>query len=372
MWSHIPFDLLANIFTYLSPDSLARSKAVCRSWLATAEFASTLAVGRRRQPWFLALPSRSWVLSCYIHNPTADNWHLLPLDHAISPIKPIAAIGGLLLLKNTNTTSLHLSICNPFTKQFKALPDLNLARTNPAVGIVANSSNQNTSGFRIYAAGGMSEAKAGGGAIYQPTVEIYDSSSQKWEMVGKMPVEIAVRLTVWTPNESVYSNGTLYWMTSARAYSVMGLDIFTNTWRELSVPLADKLEFAALVPRNGKLAVVGGACGGDCCVWELGDDVGGEWNLIGRVPSELGIRLSGNRGSWGSVRCVGIEGAVCLYKDFGSGTIVWRDVLSGEGGWEWEWIDGCCSVGGREIKNFPIRGFLIHPNVSRCAFSNIF
>ncbi|GFP95520.1 F-box only protein 6 [Phtheirospermum japonicum] len=362
MWSNLPFDLLAIIFTYLSPDSLARAKAACRNWRTTAESLTTSAARRRHPPWFIALPTpRSWAFSCYAHNPIANNWHCLPLDHTIIPFKPIATIGGLILLKITNTTSLQLAICNPFTKQFKRLPDLNFSRTNPAVGIVENNSLSNRNmGFKIYVAGGMSGATTGGGAIYQPTIEIYDSFSEIWEIIGKaMPFEIAVRLTVWTPNESVYSNGTLYWMTSARAYSVMGLDIFTNTWRELSVPLADKLEFAALVPRNGRLAVVGGR---DGCVWELGDD--DEWSLIGKVPIELGIRFLGN---WGSVKCAGIEGAVCLYKDFGSGIVVWRDVF-GEGKWEWDWIDGCCAIGGREIENFPIRGFLIYPNLLRSAF----
>ncbi|KAL3631810.1 hypothetical protein CASFOL_024794 [Castilleja foliolosa] len=366
MWNNLPFDLLANIFTYLSPDSLARAKSACRSWRTTAESLTSTAL-RHHPPWFIALPTRNCAFSCYAHNPIANKWHFLPLDHTISPIKPIATTGGLILLKTTSTTSLQLSICNPFTKQFKKLPDLNFARTNPAVGIVENSSisNRNT-GFKIYVAGGMSEAKTGGGAIYQPTTEVYDSVSETWEMIGEItPVEIAVRLTVWTPNESVYSNGTLYWMTSARAYSVMGLDILTNTWREKSVPLADKLEFAALVPRKGRLAVVGGTCGGGGCVWELGDD--DEWSLIGKVPSELGVRLLGKRGNWGSVKCVGIKGAVCLYKEVGTGIVVWRDVF-GDGDWDWGWIDGCCAIGKREIQNFPIRGFFIYPNPLRSAF----
>ncbi|KAK6124929.1 hypothetical protein DH2020_041340 [Rehmannia glutinosa] len=363
MWSNLPFDLLANIFTYLSPDSLARAKAACRNWRDTAEHASTLPVRHRHPPWFIALPTRSWGLSCYVHNPIKDNWHFLPLDHTISPIKPIATIFGLILLKLTSTTSLQLAICNPFTKQFKTLPVLNLARTNPAVGVVENKSNQ---GFKIYVAGGMSEATTGG-AVYQPTIEIYDSISEKWEIIGKMPVEIAVRLTVWTPNESVYSNGTLYWMTSARAYSVMGLDISTNRWRELSVPLADKLEFAALVPRNGKLAVVGGACDGDGCIWELGED-DDVWSLVGKVPFELGIRLLGNRVNWGSVKCVGIKGAVCLYRDLGSGIIVWKEVFGDEDKWEWDWIEGCCSIRGGQIQNFPIKGLLMYPNLAHSAF----
>ncbi|PIN10848.1 hypothetical protein CDL12_16556 [Handroanthus impetiginosus] len=369
MWSNLPFDLLAKIFSYLPPESLARAKAACRNWQPAAESAAAAAHLHRHRhpPWFIALPTRSWGLSCYAHNPVGKSWHLLSIGRTISTIKPFATIGGLLLLKITSITALKLAIYNPFTKQFKPLPLLNVARTNPAVGVVEKTSTQNFSkfGFKIYVAGGMSDS-ASGGAIYQQTIEMYDSFLDKWTIIGPMPVEFAVRLTVWTPNESVHSNGVIYWMTSARAYSAMGFEIATNRWRELAVPMADKLEFAALVPRNGKLAVVGGIFGGDAAVWELGEDED-QWSVVAKVPLELGIRALGEKMNWGSMKCVGTEGAVCLYRDLGSGIIVRREVY-GEGKWEWDWIEGCCLVGGKEIKNFAIKGFLLHPNLARSDF----
>ncbi|KAL0354773.1 UNVERIFIED_CONTAM: hypothetical protein Sradi_3924200 [Sesamum radiatum] len=363
MWSSLPFDLLANIFSYLSPDSLARAKSACRSWHAAA----SLAVSHHHPPWFLALPTRGWGPSCYAHNPVGENWHVLPLDHSVSALRPIASICGLVLLRVTSKTWLELAISNPFTRQFRTLPKLNVARTNPAVGLIQHCPTQSCRdlGFKIYVAGGMSEA-AGGGAVYQPTIEIYDSLRDTWHVVeGPMPVEFAVRLTVWTPNESVYSKGILYWMTSARAYSLMGFEIMTNKWRELSVPMADRLEFAALVSRNGDLTIIGGMCDGDVCVWELGED--DDWSVVGKVPCELGMKFLGSKVNWGGVKCVGSNGAVWLYREIGSGMIVWREVIGGKK-WEWSWIDGCCSIRGREIKNFPIKGLLLHPNLAHAAF----
>ncbi|KAG8379859.1 hypothetical protein BUALT_Bualt07G0133200 [Buddleja alternifolia] len=366
MWNNLPFDLLANIFSYLSPDSLARAKAACRSWRATADMA-VLAVHHHYPPWFVALPTRSRGLSCYIHNSIGQNWHVLPLDHISSPIRPIATIGGLILVKITGTTYLQLAICNPFTRQFRALPMLNVTRTNPAVGLVENDSIKElrSFGFKIYVAGGMSEAASSGGAVYQSNVEIYDSDRDTWQIIGSIPIEFSVRLTVWTPNQSVYSKGILYWMTSARAYSVMGFEIETNRWRELSVPMADRLEFAALVPRNGNPTIIGGTCGGDACIWELGE--GHIWNVVEKLPIELGIRLLGDKPNWGSVKCVGIDGAICLYRDIGAGVIIWKEVKEK---WEWDWIEGCRSIRGKEMQNFPIKGLLIHPNISH--FSSIF
>ncbi|GMQ08864.1 hypothetical protein CsSME_00052417 [Camellia sinensis var. sinensis] len=272
MWSSLPFDLLANIFSLLSPDTLARARSACRHW-------NTLVC--RQPPWLVALPTRHRGLFCYAHNPIIDKWHVLPLDFVPDPVRPIAPIRGLILLRHTSTTTLQLAICNPFTRQYKTLPMLIIARTNPAVGLIelGSSPTQHVSCpyFLVYVAGGMSEAPHGAGASYEATLEMYDSRRNTWQVIGPMPMEFAVRLTVWTPNESVYSNGVLYWMTSARAYS-----------------------FAALVPRNKKLVLIGGVCRGDAFVWELGED--GAWNSIGKVPFELGVRFLGGNGSWGMTK----------------------------------------------------------------------
>ncbi|KAF7148868.1 hypothetical protein RHSIM_Rhsim03G0101500 [Rhododendron simsii] len=149
-------------------------------------------------------------------------------------------------------------------------------------------------------------------------------------------------------------------MTSARAYSVMGFEIGTNKWRELSVPMADRLEFATLIWRNEKLTLVRGMCIEDAFVWELsGDD---SWILIGKVPAELGRRFLGHKVGWGITKCVGIDEAVCLYKDLGSGMVVRREDVE-KGRWEWIWVDGCCSMRGKQVQNFPIKGVVLHPNL---------
>ncbi|XP_028108200.1 F-box protein At5g49610-like isoform X1 [Camellia sinensis] len=360
MWSNLPFDLLANIFSLLSPDTLARARSACRHWHTCANVSYTAPVGACRQPpWLVALPTRHRGLFCYAHNPIIDKWHVLPLDFVPDPARPIAPIRGLILLRHTSTTTLQLAICNPFTRQYKTLPMLIIARTNPAVGLIelGSSPTQHVSCpyFLVYVAGGMSEAPHGAGASYEATLEMYDSRRNTWQVIGPMPMEFAVRLTVWTPNESVYSNGVLYWMTSARAYSVMGFEIGTNIWKELSVPMADRLEFAALVPRNKKLVLIGGVCRGDAFVWELGED--GAWNSIGKVPFELGVRFLGGNGSWGMTKCVGIDGEVWLYRDLGSGMVVWREDWE-KGRWEWNWVEGCCFIRGKQVHKFPIKVFI--------------
>lgn len=147
----------------------------------------------------------------------------------------------------------------------------------------------------------MSEAPRGA-ATYEPTMEVYDSEDDAWRIVGPVPVEFAVRLTVWTPKESVYSKGVLYWMTSARAYSIMGFEIRSNKWQELSVHMADKLEFATLAQLNGRLTLVGGTSGGDACVWEL--DERHAWCLKEKMPVELTRKILAGKATWADRKSV--------------------------------------------------------------------
>ncbi|XAR50570.1 hypothetical protein NMG60_11004925 [Bertholletia excelsa] len=377
MWSNLPFDLLANIFSFLSPDCLARARSACRHWNTCAKAYTPYTVPsegqRRRPPWFLALPARCRGPQCYAYNPILHNWHVLPLDFVLDPVRPVAAICGLVLFRLTSSSVLQLVTCNPFTRQYRPLPALNIPRINPALGLIELGPGPGPPQpspfphFRVYVAGGTSEAPSGG-AAHEATVEMYDSKHDMWQIIGQMRVEFAVRLTVWTPSEGVYSNGVLYWMTSARAYSIMGFEIGPNLWRELSVPMVDRLEFAALVTHNGKLTLVGSTGDGDASIWELGDD-GWGWSLIGKVPVELGKRLVEGKGNWGSIKCAGVEGAVWLYRDLGAGMVVWQeDVDSGR--WEWFWVEGCTSIRAKKLQNFPIKGVLLHPSLaSSCLLS---
>lgn len=366
MWSNLPLDVLAYTFSFLCPDSLACAKSVCKNWRECAKYlAVSSEINHPHHPaWFVAFPIRNRDNFCYAYTPTDKNWYMLPLDFTPNLIRPISAIGGLILLRLINYASLQLAICNPFTRLFRLLPELIVRRKNPAVGVELESK---TSDFKIYVAGGMSDSATGGGASYEPTVEMYDSSCDKWEIIGSMRMEFAVRLTVWTPIESVCSDGVLYWMTSARVYSVMGFEIATREWRELNVPMADRLEFAALMLRNGKVNLIGSKCGGNGCIWELGED--DDWSVIERVPYELGMKFLGGKGCWDSTKCVGIEGFVCLYRDLGSGMLIWKEEVE-KNKCEWNWIEGCCSVRGKQLQNLQIRGLLLHPNLAFSPFLN--
>lgn len=368
MWSSLPFDLLANIFSFLSPDSLARARSACKHWhecIDTCPLNTEPIPSQCHPSWFIALPLRAHKL-CFAHNPILDNWHKLSLEFLPDLVKPIATVGSLLFLRSISSVVLQLILCNPFTTQFRYLPWPNIIRTNPAVGFVIQNTSQDSQipDFKVYVAGGMSMAPQGG-TTYESKLEMYDSRNDSWQIVGSLPVEFAVRLTVWTHNESVYSNGTLYWITSARAFSVMGFDVDSNNCRELQVPMADRLEFAALTSRNGRLTIVGGVCGEDACVWECRD--GDMWVLVEKVPNELGRKLvGGSNGSWINTKCAWNNEVMCLYKELGNGMVVRRERKE-KNKWEWVWIDGCSSIRGKRVHNLPIKGLLLQPSLAPFA-----
>ncbi|MQL96386.1 hypothetical protein Taro_029062 [Colocasia esculenta] len=377
MWDRLPLDLLAHIFSFLPPLSLARAMAVCGHWHACV--LSDPSGGRRGRaascPWFLAMHARPVAAKppCYVYSLELRRWHALPLDFLPFPVRLVASVAnaGLLLCRLAAGSRFRLLLCNPFTRQHKLLPDLIVPRSNPAVGVVPGDAPGGAASFQIYAAGGAT----GGG--YEPTLEVYESRAGVWRRAGATPAGFAVRLTVWTPNESVVAGGVVYWMTSARAYSVMGLEVATGAWREVKVPLADRLEWAALVGRrSGRLGLVGGCGQGEGWVWELTE---GEqsWVVVGVVPEEVeGRKWAGGA----ATRCVGGDREVYLYGgELGKGMVVGREVgdssSSGheEERWEWKWIEEyCCSaIPGREKAvavggggGAPFKGVLFHPSLS--------
>lgn len=198
-----------------------------------------------------------------------------------------------------------------------------------------------------------------GGSEYDHSLEVYESHLGEWRLIaGSVPPEIAVRLTVWTSGEGVLAGDEIYWITAARAFHVT---VYDGAWRSVKVPMADKLEFAAVVERKGKVAVVGGAWSGEARVWELRGD-GSEWVLVGEIPAELGERFLGEKGDWVGTKCVSCDGAVIVYGGLRRGVIVWREV---QGKWVWSWVDGCrISNGGDRVPDLQFKGLFLHPTLS--------
>ncbi|KAJ8452792.1 hypothetical protein Cgig2_014555 [Carnegiea gigantea] len=263
MWNHLPLDMLTYILSFLSPDSLARTRAVSKHWRTCARALPPCC--RCQPPWFAAFPTRNNLLGsmmgCYVHNPSGGDWYGLLLDFLPGPTRAIATVDGLVLCRSSGAMGLQLASFNPFTRQHRQLPLPNVSRSNPAVGVVTLGPGPKATHVRVYVAGGMLTMPRGSASTYEPTFEM------------------------------------------------------SNIWVEFSPPMADRLGFATLVEgAKGKLTLVGGGtCHEGACVWELGE--GESWNLVAKVPSELGKKFLGRKESWNGTKCVGVDGVIWLYKD---------------------------------------------------------
>ncbi|KAK1259367.1 F-box protein [Acorus gramineus] len=361
MWDDLPLDLLSQIFSYLPLDSLARAMSTCKHW-HTCAISRPPRPGRRHPPWFLSMHVRSPARSCRAYNPAVDRWLSIPLDFAARPVRFIGSVGdGLILCKFGPGPLSRLGLCNPFTRQFDELPDLVCSRRNPAFAVVMGADEK----LEVYVAGGTPEPNSPrmGQVLIEPTVEMYSQRAGGWRVIGSIPGHFATLLTVWTFGEGVHVGGTVYWVTSARAYTVVAYEIGPRAWREVKVPETERLLWAGLFCRAGGLGLAGGTSEGGLSVWELG--AGDEWSMIDAAPPEMmgGFR-SVNRGGDGDIRCAATRGGgggvdLYMYSSLGCGIIVRRELPDKKSG-EWFLIDGVKMC----PKVLPMKGVLIHPSMS--------
>ncbi|GJV97467.1 hypothetical protein Tco_1549044 [Tanacetum coccineum] len=105
---------------------------------------------------------------CFVHDPIQRSWHWLNLERVPSMTRPVSTIGGqgLILFKSTG----------------------GLIQLWASGMVLPNT-------FQAVLAGGDFEAANGGAASYEPTLEVFNSKSNKWTVMGSMPVEFAVRVT---------------------------------------------------------------------------------------------------------------------------------------------------------------------------------
>lgn len=365
MWSSLPTELLTFIFSFLPPDTLARARAVCQQWNFCAQQHHLLLLSStshphhlHHPPWLLAMPAQNCRHFCYAYNPCLRRWYNISLGFIPNALRlAVAAVGdGLLLVKPSLSIPSPLALCNPFTQHYMLLPPFLCKRCNPSIGVVSTPAG----GYRIYVAGGSSNCTA-----YVSTMEMFDSEVGTWQITGKMPEKYAARMILWSTSGSVHHNGVLYWITSAKVYNVIGVDVGAQSpvWFEVGVPCADQLEFATLVvTRGGKgLGLVGGLAGGEVCLWELeGRDT---WVLVDNLPGEAVTRLLGREGKLGSVKCVGGGGLVYLFKDFRCGMLVWKAQI-GSCRRDWYWVKRCLSGGDGSLPSFPVKGVVLWPSLS--------
>ncbi|GLJ43883.1 hypothetical protein SUGI_0914740 [Cryptomeria japonica] len=369
----LPKDLLGHILSRTSVDNVIRSSSVCRDWELYISSKSFMELWRQScrfqgPPWLFALSTYNCRDCCSAYNPVMNKWYSIPPLFLPQSLRiPVAAIGGFLLVKGSSTVSQHLAVCNPISKQWRNLPPLHKPRSSSLISVIerrfhSDGNNGNCSGFQIIVAGGRSQDANG----YEPSIEMYDSLADSWNVVGEVPCEYAVRLALWTPNDTVYCNGTIYCLTSARPYSIIAFNSVTGVWSEVMVPRGPHLLCSFLVQRRDKLTLVGGVGSPRDCkclkVWELDED---GWLEIESMPGEFFNSFLGGKTDF-DYKFAGNGDFLYFFKDSQSQMLV-CELSSQNHKTSWRWIPGCSSVGS-QFSKCSIRGMFIQPRLDVSDF----
>lgn len=367
LWIHMPQDLLGQILSRTSIDNVIRSSSVCKEWESYIRSGAFIKLWKsawpyQGPPWLFAVSKYNCRDCCCAYNPIANRWYSIPLCFLPPSIRfPVAAIGQQLLIKGSSTGSHHLAVCNPIAKKWRLLPALHRPRLNPCIcGIESKFGPTDKYGcdssFQVIVAGGSSQ----NGNSYEPTIEIYDSCADSWHVIGEVPCEYAVRLAVWTPNDTVYCNGVIYFLTSARPYSIIAFDLVKGTWSEVMVPRPQQLMCSFLIKRRGRLTLVGGLGSPKKCkclnIWELQGD---GWPEIETMPGEVFNRFFGEKADF-DYKCAGSGDCLYFFRDYHTEILVCELFENQRANWRWI---SCFSFVGSKFPRFSFRGMLIQPGL---------
>lgn len=245
-------------------DNVIRSSSVCRDWELYITSKSFIKLwrkyyGSQGPPWLFALSTYNYRGCCSAYNPILNKWYSIPLLFLPKSLRiPVTAIGGFLLVKGSSIGGFqHFVVCNLISKQWRNLSPLHKPRSSSLISLIErglNLDDNNGGGFQIIVAGGRSQDANG----YEPSIELYDSMVDSWNVVEEVPCEYVVRLALWTPNDTIYCNGTIYCITSTKPYSIITFDFVNGVWSEVMVPRAPYLLCPFLVQRRNRLTLFGG------------------------------------------------------------------------------------------------------------------
>ncbi|EFJ05965.1 hypothetical protein SELMODRAFT_272238 [Selaginella moellendorffii] len=356
LWHSLPEDIMDKVFAFMPIESLVAAGLVCKSWNSRIKSSNFQRVYRstpaREAPWLLACSYNCRDKSCAF-SPTLNKWLNVSLAFLPPYMRfPLAAIGGLIFMRAGLSNLGMLAVCNPIMQTWKELPQMTYKRFNSLVGVFQV---DDSSGYRIIVAGGTSEC----GGDYECSTEIYDSRTDSWTVLGAIPRYYTVKITVWT-SKTVFCQGTLYCLTSARPYNLMSYNLGTRLWSEMKVPRPACLYSSFLLKRKEKLLLVGGVGTDRVCerihLWELQVE-SQQWLDKDQMPQHYFQMFYESKGDF-DLKCAGSGDLIYFFKSSHSGMLV-CDLSTTPASWQWL---PSCPFSNHDIK-FALRGLFLNPRL---------
>eukprot|EP00249_Psilotum_nudum_P007393 c20525_g1_i1 orf=1004-2071(+) len=353
----LPNDLLEKIFSYLPVLYIARIRLVCKQWstiLSSQDFLMRYSHSSCEK-WVAVFDelglNEQRILVLY--DASLDKWLRISLTFLPAEFTDaVAAAGGLLCLAGQLDGRNVMCVCNPLTKTYKVLPELNQELSVPvAVLVEGNGSTP----FKVLVLSG-------------DIVALHYSTTDYWLMFNTgLP---------YRPRSPVSCDGVIYglqnmgspWQASWRLVCSK-LDQLGSgqVWSPLNRPewgeILDILRQPRLLESNGCLFLTGGlrrSGSNDSCstfiILKL-DLKTLEWSEAARMPMKFYIHF--NPGA--DFKIFGGRDRV-YFSIKVPGRLVVCDFSDGEG--SWRWVDNCPVFEYRQTDLY--KGLLFHPRLDMC------
>ena len=362
----LPKDILENIFARLPVTDIARSRVVCESWrslLSSEDFLVRYKISNDEK-WVAVFDENGLNKErmLILYNASLKTWHHVSLCFLPNEFTyAVASSGGLLCVAGQPNGKNVLCVCNPFTRCYKILPELDQEPSIPVVVMIESKKGHTESGK-------SHEKKRNMGAHFQilalrgDVVALYSTKHGNWQAFNTgLP---------YRPRSPVACEGIVYglqnmgspWKSSWRlVYAKLNELCCKEVWCAINRPewgeILDILRQPRLLESNSSLLLTGGLRRGvaNFCstfiILKL-DLISLEWSEAQRMPFAFykhfdpgaDFKIFGGRG-------------MVYFSSKNPGKLVACD-LSGSGDRIWSWVEGCPS---NYQKNGLCKGFPLKP-----------
>ncbi|CAK9144166.1 unnamed protein product [Ilex paraguariensis] len=253
---HLCSDVIFEILTRTSFETLSRCKLVCKSWNRVTYDSSFMNLFCRRTSTISGFFIQSMASNKYSSNFVSSHESSLPglnvsLDFLPHNVKIEACSKqGILCCLSRRDRHCRYYVCKPSTRQLQSLPNPKMRYNTEKVAMVVLRSNPlRYKIFRLSSPRHLSTTK-----YYNYGCEIFDSDTWSWKQLQDTLLPYGV---IFTTNPTIFVCGTIHWLASNNNVLAFNEEQETYTTFPLPKPLCDdKLyTYKQLMEYQGRLAL---------------------------------------------------------------------------------------------------------------------
>lgn len=336
IWKELPDELLEHVLSFLPFPNLFRCRTICKQWrdiTQSPHLRLTRSLNQLSWPSFCPLryyneASEGGEFRWSGYSAVTNKWQRMPPLSlpCLAGMKVWAGASGLLCFYNRENTD-RLVVCNPVTKQWRELPPMNHKWRWPCVTHMI--ADEETNSYIIVMAGTEAYPSSGGYGRSRIT-EVYNSSSDKWEAGGSLPLGFYLET-----QDAAYESGLLYCtaqvfsqqqqqpqqqhsetLSSSSTDVMVAYDVCKGVWKVVSKALPDSSSCQTpLVCGGGRgIAVAVAPVDADGPAGQIFVlDAASRWQLVASMPEAMHRDI----GFWGACFSSSVGDEIFVMSDTG-------------------------------------------------------